>query len=248
MKNRKPPAPKNSRYAAVTRRTMLKRSVGTGLFLSLPGLACSASNDAEVFAGDSAASVPSTSTATPSEASVVSEAPEPTQPVATEPEPLSSAGGFSAGDEMVVNFTYTQGAGGKSLNPYIAVWIEDTDGQLVRTIELWFEQSQKGPRWLPDLRRWYSIDQSRIGAGGIDQTDLISGATRLPGAYSLVWDGLDDQGTFVGDRDLVLCIESHRERGPYSLICEPLSLSGDSPTQSLADDGELSSASLELRA
>ncbi|WP_438893782.1 DUF2271 domain-containing protein, partial [Bacillus cereus group sp. BC251] len=40
---------------------------------------------------------------------------------------------------------------GMYARPYIAIWIEDAQGQPVRTVALW----QKEDTWLKDIRRWW---------------------------------------------------------------------------------------------
>ena len=115
--------------------------------------------------------------------------------------------GVLEGAELVVDFTYTaEGtSGGGVKNPYVAVWVEDRAGELVATIALWFLQSEKGPKWLSDLRRWATVD-------GSDATiDAISSATRRPGEYSVLWDGTDTDGNLVAQGDYYIAIESSRE-------------------------------------
>lgn len=91
----------------------------------------------------------------------------------------------------------------------------------MNTLALWFLQSQKGLRWLGDLRRWTSTD-------GSDATISISGATRTPGEYALEWDMSNIDGTAVIEGTYYVCIEAAREKGPYSLIRERFDLLGTS--------------------
>ena len=148
---------------------------------------------------------------------------------------------------FVSSFTYKQGVGGKNEPPYIAVWIEDDAGELVETIELWYVQGQKGQRWLPDLRRWFSVDRARIDAGGSNDIDVVSGATRLAGSYDVVWDGATNAGP-IPTGSYFFCIESARERGPYSLIRVPVLFDGAPLDIVLPDDGELTAASVAVMA
>ena len=154
----------------------------------------------------------------------------------TTAETTATNGGSAA--EMAVNFTYTMSAEGKLENPYIAVWLEDTNGDLIDTIAVWFLQGQKGTEWLPDLSAWYS----EVTAAGADYS-TVSGATRAAGAYSVSWQGRDGSG--VPDGDYFVNIESVRERGPTSLIRESITVAGAGSVD-LAGDGELSAASVEL--
>ncbi len=235
------------RYPAVSRRALLKGSLGLGAVVLIPGLGCGG-GDEETFAGASVTSPPTTAETTtqapPSEApsstaSETSAAPETT---------LAASGGTAlpASGVMEITFTYSQAAGGKNEPPYIATWIEDADGELVNTVALWYEQSQKGPKWLKDLRRWNTVDEDRIQAGGSDVLDVVSSATRLPGAYTLAWDGSAIDGGAAPVGDYFVCIEAVRERGPYSLIRQAVTLDGAPISLSLADEGELVAASVTI--
>ena len=146
---------------------------------------------------------------------------------------------------MVVSFTYLQLPGGKDVSPYIAVWVENAAGDLHQTVALWYQQFGRGERWLPDLTRWYNVDQDRIVAGGTDTVAAISGPTRDPGSFQVVWDGRAD-GVPSAPGEYFLCIEAARERGPYSLIREPVMLDGRSIDMAMVDDAELVEASVTV--
>ncbi|MDH3301199.1 MAG: DUF2271 domain-containing protein [Acidimicrobiia bacterium] len=152
-----------------------------------------------------------------------------------------------AGGTMVVAFTYEQQSGGKNVPPYIAVWIEDGSGELLATVALWYQQFGRGERWLPDLTRWYNVDQSRIASGGADTVDAISGPTRSPGSYQVAWGG-QANGLTAPAGTYFVCIESARERGPYSLIRQSVNLGGSTQQLGLASDGELVNASISVTA
>jgi len=157
------------------------------------------------------------------------------------------AGALPAGGTMAVSFTYEQQSGGKNVPPYIAVWIENDAGSLLRTVALWYQQFGRGERWLPDLARWYNVDRDRMAAGGSSNVDAISGPTRGPGSFQVAWDGAIDGATAQPGRYFV-CVESARERGPYSLIREPIDLNGMTMQQGLSNDGELVNASVTVSA
>lgn len=143
---------------------------------------------------------------------------------------------WAAGMQLAVNFEFVAG-GGRYKPPYIAVWLENTQGLSVRTLALWFEQG-RGQRWLNELRRWY-----RNG----NLQDTTSGPTRMPGKYSLVWDGKDDKGNLVNQGDYYVCVELVREHGPYELMREKLSFEGTAFSRSFTPGSELKEVSLAYR-
>ena len=156
-----------------------------------------------------------------------------------------TGGALPAGATMVVSFTYQPQPSGKNMPPYVAVWIEDGSGNLATTVALWYQQFGRGERWLPDLTRWYNVDQSRIAAGGGDTVDAISGPTRSPGGFQVAWNG-QINGSAAPAGSYFLCIESARERGPYSLIRQSVNLDGSTQQQDLSGDGELIDASFAI--
>ncbi len=233
---------------------MLKSSLGVG-FAAVTGVACG-NQDAEVFAGAVAdAAAPTTSsTAASTTAPTTSTTTQTTSSSAdptTSSAPTTDAGaaevlGPAVAGEMVIGYTYTRVGEGKIEPPYVAVWIEDSAGDLLHTIHLEFDQRRRrGARWLDHLDRWFAVDTARIADGGPAQAATISSATRPPGSYAVAWDGLID-GAVVPAGDYYICIESAREDGPYSLIREPFTLTGSLAETALPDDGELSMATVRI--
>lgn len=205
------------RYLDAVRHAKITRIAAAGAIVVIPA-ACS-SGDADVFSEMTVVTVPDTA------------APE-TTAIAV------SASAFPAGSEMVVDFTYSTSEG-RARNPYIAVWVEDSSGNLVQTISLWMLQSQKGTRWIRDLSSWYSA------SGGEAST---SGATRSAGTYSVVWDGTGLDGQPVPAGDYVLFVESAREHGPHSITSAPFAATGDGFAIDLPAVGELSGLKATLTA
>ncbi len=149
--------------------------------------------------------------------------------------------------ELVINFELNRPEGGRYQRPYVAAWIEDKDGFPVRTVLLWLLQNEKGQRWIPDLKRWYRGDQVRRLAEDKDLVATVSGATRNPGRYSVVWDGKDDHGEPVKPGTYTVHLEAAREHGTYQLLKHEFAVGGQTFTAELKGNEEIKSASLEYR-
>ncbi len=254
-----PIRPYDSRYRATARRALLVRQAAIAALVLVPGVACGGTDDAAVFGSattDVAASTDVPATTAPATEPIATAAPqtgapETTAPV-TEPDatvaPTTDAPGaaepatgtFPAGGELAVSFTFAPSSSdGRIQNPYIAVWVEDADGNLVKTISLWYEQSRKGSKWLSDLRQWALVSGSTV-----DET--TSSATQVAGDYSVVWDGTDLDGNAVSQGDYVLYVEAAREHGPYEITSTPLTVGNEGFVVALDDDGELTALTAEL--
>jgi hypothetical protein len=201
-------------------------------------LIASCSNDARVFAS-ATTTVPDTSqpsgTAPPTTTTTTTEAPASSTTATT----VAATAGNLTG-EMLVAFTFAAAGRGPVRNPYVAVWIEDADGELVDTVALWILQSQKGLRYLAELRRWYSVD------GTVTSIDTVSSATRSPGDYTVSWGMTDSNHRPVAAGQYYVCIEAAREHGPYSLIRESVAVDAAMAPVQLPDDGELTNAAVSL--
>lgn len=136
---------------------------------------------------------------------------------------------------MQIDFTYQAAGGGRVHSPYIAVWIEDSAGELVQTVSLWYKSDES--KYLQDLKRWNSKN---------NRNALTTGATRIPGSFSVAWNGTDLDGALVADGDYFVCIEAVREDGPYQIIRDSIPVSGGLASTTLTPNGELSAASVAL--
>lgn len=152
----------------------------------------------------------------------------------------SSTESAAAAGAAVIAFTYTAdsssggGPGGMVRNPYIAVWVEDKSGALVKTIALWHLQNGQD-RWLNELYKWYEA------SGGVDTN---SSATRAAGSYTLNWDLTTADGAAAPQGEYTLWVEAIREHGPYSLASGSFTLNGSAVKAALDDNGELSAIQL----
>jgi hypothetical protein len=178
-------------------------------------------------------------------------APSRTAAPSTQKPEASPSETWSADFELLVQFEINKpDGGGRYRRPYVAVWVENSDGLPIRTLAVWLK-SGKGQRWLPDLRRWHRNDKKRRDDDDSDVLGTVSGATRAPGNYKLLWDGKNDGGMLVKNGKYTVFIESAREHGTYQLLKEDIEVSGKPFTSELKDQDknkvEIKGASLEYR-
>lgn len=144
--------------------------------------------------------------------------------------------------ELAVTVELAAPTGGRYNRPYVAVWIENAAGKEVRTLSLWVQNKGRGPRWIPDLRRWY-----RSVTNPDALVDTMSAATRNPGKYTLVWDGKDDKKALAPQGEYTIFVETAREHGPYSLVSEKVTIGSKSFKKTLDGNNDISEVTLEYR-
>ncbi|WP_419806454.1 DUF2271 domain-containing protein [Terriglobus sp.] len=125
--------------------------------------------------------------------------------------------------------------------PYVAVWIEDENKYPVRTVALWFQK----PKWLDELKTWYRDDRLRNLTEGTDLSRTISSATRAPGAYTLKWDGKDNEGKLVKPGKYTVCVEAAREHGGYGLSRYKMDFNGTPQQTTLPAQPEIGTVQLD---
>ncbi len=140
--------------------------------------------------------------------------------------------------ELGIHFGLQASTKGIYHKPYVAVWVENSAGDVVKTISLWREQEDNKKKYLSNLRKWFRSART---------PDMVSSPTRGAGQYSVVWDGLDSKGQRVPQGEYTLFIEAARETGPYQRVRMPLTL-GSKPQKATAqDNGDLVNVSAEYR-
>ncbi|WP_157463913.1 DUF2271 domain-containing protein [Deinococcus pimensis] len=164
-----------------------------------------------------------------------------TTPTSTTTTATKSAA-WASGMELAVNVEIDLPQGFRVQRPYVAAWIEDASGRPVRTLALWANTGGRGLRYLPDLRRWFREYQTNDGI-----IDTVSGPTRNPGRYSLVWDGRDDRKALVPQGQYYVVVETAREHGPYSLIRESVTVGAKPFTRDLGASDDVKGVSVEFR-
>ena len=152
--------------------------------------------------------------------------------------------------ELVVNFEINQPEAppGRYRRPFVAVWVEDTNGAQVRTLTLWVSMGGSGPfQWLPDLKRWYQAEEDRKRAENKDIFFTVARPTRQPGKYSVIWDGKDNHGKQLDAGEYTIHVEAAREHGTYQSIRKHVALSDKPFREDLKGNVEIKSASIEYR-
>ena len=149
--------------------------------------------------------------------------------------------------EILISLTVATIEDRRVHRPYVAVWIEDDKGKMVRTLAVWVQQTQKGSKWYPDLKRWYRGAMDLMDSSKVDLLKTVSSATKAAGSYKLVWDGKDDKKSLVNQGKYYVCIEAAREHGTYQLIRQAVSVGSKTFTQDVKGNVEISGASIEYR-
>lgn len=107
--------------------------------------------------------------------------------------------------------------------PYLALWIARPDGSAVRQLLVLGDRSH----YLLELPQWWR----RYGRDDLPAIQGIARPTRMPGRYSLAWDGRDDQGRRLPAGDYVVQVEAARQDGGHELLSLPFRLDPRRPLQ-----------------
>jgi hypothetical protein len=130
-----------------------------------------------------------------------------------------AASNWPAGYEVVIALTLTT-PDPRLDRSYMAFWVEDPAGKMVRTIVLWGNKAE-----------YHSEMFGFWGAtgGNKDLIYKVTRATRSPGSYKVTWNGLDDSGRPVSKGTYRVTVESNRWRGVHAKA-SGLIACGDSPS------------------
>ena len=132
--------------------------------------------------------------------------------------PASARGAaWPAGFEVDIDYEIPEVSAGRYHAPFVAIWITDQDGKLVRTL---FHLGNHPRRFLDSNYAWWKVFNA--DGQGPDKLVSVTRPSRLPGKYSAAWDGKDDAGNPVMQGRYVVNIEMSREHGGHSLQTIPL--------------------------
>lgn len=123
---------------------------------------------------------------------------------------------------LVIDYEIPVQASERYRRPYLALWIATPDGSPVRQLLVLGDRS----RYLRELPQWwrhYGRDDEAAVHG-------IARPTRLPGHYSLVWDGRDDLGRPRAPGEYRIEVEAAREHGGRQRLSIPFTNGSDGAT------------------
>ncbi len=115
--------------------------------------------------------------------------------------------------------------------PYVTIWVTDEKRNLVRTLLVLGNE----PRWIDSNYVWWR----RYGRKNTALVDAVSRPTRMPGRYSAVWDGKDDDGKAVPQGRYLVHVEASREHGGHSYLSGEVTLGTGAAEAALPAKDEL---------
>lgn len=120
------------------------------------------------------------------------------------------------GERLVIDYQIPQQAAERYYAPYLALWIATPDGSPVRQLLVLGTRS----RYLESLPRWWR----HYGRDDLPAIQGIARPTRMPGQYSVAWDGRDDRGQRMPDGRYLLQVEAARQAGGHELLTVPVEI------------------------
>ncbi|MBK0052827.1 DUF2271 domain-containing protein [Stenotrophomonas sp. S39] len=138
---------------------------------------------------------------------------------------LPASGTTVAPERLVIDYQVPSLPSERYHAPYLALWIAREDGSPVRQLLVLGERS----RYLQDLPQWWR----RYGRDDLPAIQGIARPTRLPGHYSVAWDGRDDRGQALPPGAYRLQVEAARQGGGHEFLSVPIDTGQgrDLPTQ-----------------
>ena len=140
---------------------------------------------------------------------------------------------WPAGFEVDVDYEIAYVSAGRYHRPFVAIWIADEEGKVVRTL---FHLGNHPPRFLDSNYVWWR--GFNADGQGVEKLGAVTRPTRDPGKYSVTWDGKDDAGNPVGQGRYTVNVEMSREHGGHSLQTIPLDLGKAPASGSAQGEGE----------
>ncbi|CFX08579.1 conserved exported protein of unknown function [Candidatus Filomicrobium marinum] len=131
---------------------------------------------------------------------------------------LATGPAFAA--ELAVTIEVPQLKVAEYHRPYVASWIETSDGGLVANLGVWYDTAQRdngGNKWLKDMRLWWR----RAGRALEMPVDGLSSPTRPPGKHDVDLTFAEPKIAGLADGQYALVVEAAREVGGREVVRIP---------------------------
>lgn len=126
----------------------------------------------------------------------------------------AQAGQAAAPEQLIIDYQVPKPESERYHAPYLALWIAREDGSPVRQLLVLGERS----RYLQDLPQWWR----RYGRDDLPAIQGIARPTRMPGRYSVAWDGRDDRGQALPPGPFRVQVEAARQGGGHEVLSVPI--------------------------
>lgn len=156
------------------------------------------------------------------------------------------AAGSAAAGEAAISIDIPRLTVSEYHKPYVAFWVESTDGAKISTLAVWFDAKQKdneGTKYLKDMRQWWR----RVGRELTLPADGLSSPTRGPGTHQIAFDASAKPLSELAPGSYQLVVEAAREVGGRELLRVPFEWPPKAPmTADAKGDNEITSVTLKL--
>ncbi len=139
--------------------------------------------------------------------------------------------------EVTIDLKIAQPKSSKYRRPYVAIWIEDGGGKVVRFLTVWGPQV----KYQRDLRAFWQVSKQAEEK----DIDAVTRATRPPGEYKVIWDGLDNAGKTLPTGDYTILLDVAREHGTRVSMKKAIACKAVEATEKIAGNAEIESVALK---
>ncbi|WP_292052026.1 DUF2271 domain-containing protein [Brevundimonas sp. UBA5866] len=137
---------------------------------------------------------------------------------------LTTAAAPALANNLTVTVDLPRIASASYHRPYVAVWIENPDQSMNRSLAVWYQQTRNaegdGKDWLKDMRTWW-----RKGGRAMPlPADGVSGPTKAPGRHTVTVPASRLRNLPAGNYTIV--VEAARELGGREVVRVPFRWGG----------------------